>query len=133
MKLLKSKVSALLLLLVMTVSFTACEDDDFWAEENFIGTWRVAYISVEPGSTCPYDVSDIMTFYDDRTFYFAGGYSLREYGSWGIRNGELLLDFNGSSQIYAQIASETTYDYIVLYVDDPYYGYYTLHMTRQSY
>lgn len=137
----KSKASALLLLLVMTVSFTACEDDyDYWATENFVGTWRVREVTPYgygfnygySSSSLPYQANDIMRFSDDGTFYFSG-YGLNEYGEWGVDRGYLWLDFGGGSYLSGRLTEATSYDYIVIEVEDPQYGYYTLRLTRESY
>lgn len=129
MNLRKTGLAHLVLMLLAIFTLTSCvEDDDWWTKDTLIGTWRVVEVNVYAGD-CPYDRDDQLTFWRNGN-YEAHGYSgFDEYGNWDISGDLLILDFSGKGHVVATIR-QLDEGYMVLAVDDPQWGRYSLRLVR---
>ncbi len=125
---------ALLMTLTALFAFTGCEvDNDWWATDNLVGTWRV----VEVGSydEPPYQYGDRFTFYSAGDFNVTGSGGLYETGTWRVDSRRVMLNFN-QSRHPEMVAYITQMDdgYMSLEVTDYSYNItYRLRLVRQYY
>ncbi len=137
MKQVSVKNAALLLLfLLTTLSFHACETEDEMAEYALMGQWRIVEVNFTYGDYCPYRSGDYVIFYEDRTAEFYGRNGFHEYATWRIIDTgyghELHISFDDYSTDIVADMSSFTGDYVRLDVSDYYYNSrYTLRLTRR--
>ncbi len=129
---LRQNALALLVALVSLLSLTGCEDD-WWASDTLVGTWRV----VEVGSyeEPPYQYGDRFTFYSNGEFNVTGSGNLYETGTWNVSSRRILLNFTQSyhPEIVAYI-SQMDNGYMSLSVtDNTYHTTYQLRLVRDNY
>lgn len=123
--------TTLLIALLSIVSFTACEDDYYYAP-NVVGTWRI----VEVTGNSLYREGDVWHFDDNGDFDALGYGGLREYGVWdydSYRN-MLYIGFGAPEPEIEAIVRRYDGQYMSLAVFD--YAdrrEYILRMVRESY
>lgn len=132
----------LVALLVTTFSFSSCEKEDWEAEYNLMGEWKIVEINRKYGN-CPYQPSDRFMFYRDKTIETWGYGGLHEFGDWyiGKYNGYSTLHIRFEGSYEADISADMrsfSEDYLVLDVidrsSDPYSSNpsrYTLRLIRK--
>lgn len=127
------RITLLLTVLFLTMSFTSCEDEDDWyAEEVICGTWRINEVELY-GGECPYYEGDRMEFFSDGEFRVYGYNGFYEEGRWDVHNGRLYFDFgfDGTDDMVAELPV-LDYGFMRLDVTDYYYhSHYTLRLTKR--
>ena len=127
---LKTKAKSALILFCSIFCICSCvSDEDYWASDDLLGTWRIAEIEKYNGR-CPFHEGDCLRFYSDGGMTIEG-YDLYEEGVWEIYNGTLRMDIDddGYYEIRARIRQHDS-GYFVLDTNDEGYGNYTLRLVR---
>ncbi len=130
MKMRIKNMCLLCVLLLSLAGFNSCETDDYLAAE-LTGTWRIVEVYPNNGTT-PYRNGDILDFNYNGDFYAELLGAAPEMGHWNVDGTTLEIDLPGGA--YPDMVAwikQLDYYYLVLEIDDNYYGIsYTLRLVR---
>lgn len=95
-----------LFLILSTVSFSGCEDDDWAIRDFFLGEWEVVDVFAYD-DYCPYVPGDHLSFRENRRVYFDTHPEYAGYGTWDIDGNHLLMGIGNSGIVDIDAAIES--------------------------